>query len=353
MIIVIFLSKTFLSIIRIRISNGHFRFFFFRFSSFLSAAKLPNAPRPTVDVLAPATKNMTIEATVGNLPASSDYENLKDEQHGLLQNHRGVAARDGWNHASLYSQSLRHFVENIRKRVYDPQDLAFADEYSRAFSEKEILTGEDVSDLMSTLLGVGEPTGTLNVMGLLGIDIGPKTIERGGGKGEVRCDCAVELGVTVKGQEARIVVVLGEAKGKAGGLDLANGQNQLSHVFLCFQPSDLAKEIRAKTCCPVIFIEQEGSVLCVSIGAFIGDKFLKHHVACIKVECSTFNVDHMAEQASIWHAIRKAVPELKQEYQRLLDERKDVEVDFLNDKVRIDEEWKRVHLFCFLSFVRS
>ena len=185
--------------------------------------------------------------------------------------------------------------------------------------------------------------------GLLKRQAGPRTIQRAGSHGEARCEVVVEIDVKLDGDMVRVVAVLGEAKGKAGSLDLANGQNQLFHVFSCFQPSDQAKEIRTKTSCPVIFIEQEGGVLCVSIGVFIGDKFLKDHVACTKLESSTFNVDHMAEQASIWHAIRKAVPELQAEYQRLLDERKDVQVDIPNDKVKINGKWERVRLFVMLT----
>ena len=107
-----------------------------------------------MDALAAGVKNISMEDMVEKLPASRGYAQVTNEQHAFLQNHCGVAQREGWNHASLYSPSLRNFVDNIKKRVYEPEDLAFADEYSRAFWE-EHLNGEDVKNLMNKLLGEG------------------------------------------------------------------------------------------------------------------------------------------------------------------------------------------------------
>jgi len=312
-------------------------------------AKLPDAPTAAVDAVAAGMKKMSVEDIVNDLPASSGYSKVSPKQHELLQNHRGAAERAGWNHASLYSQSLRNFVYNIKERLYESEDLAFASEYAMAFLEKELLDGEDVKKLMNTFLGVGGAIEKRQVKGLLGKHAGPRAIQRGGGKEDVRSDVTVEIVVKVEDQDFLIAAVLGEAKGKTGSFDLANGQNQLYHVFLCYEPVDPVKEIRNKTCCPIIFIEQEGPVLCVSIGAFIGRKFLKDHVACTKLECSTFNEAHMVEQASIWHAIRKAVLELQAEYQKLFTERKDVAFDDNNDKVLIDGQWIRVRSLLRIS----
>ena len=120
---------------------------------------------------------------------------------------------------------------------------------------------------------------------------------------------------------------------------------RLYHVFLNFRDSPRTKDTRALTCCPVIFIEQEGSIFCVSIGVFIGNKFLKDHVACTKLECSLFNETHLAEQASIWHAIRKAISELAAEYQRLNDRVNIRSND--NDTVQTADGWIRVSILKF------
>ena len=68
---------------------------------------------------------------------------------------------------------MRNFVARIKKREFEPEDLAFADEYSRAFLAEEHLEGKEVKALMNKLLEYGGDVEKRQVEGLLKIPVGP------------------------------------------------------------------------------------------------------------------------------------------------------------------------------------
>ena len=119
---------------------------------------------------------------------------------------------------------MRNFVARIKKREFEPEDLAFADEYSRAFLAEEHLEGKEVKALTSSL-GTEEMSRNAKLRVYSKYQSAPLTITRSDNR-DVKCDTAVEVKIQVDGHQVSVVVLLGEGKGRSGSFDLANGQNQ-------------------------------------------------------------------------------------------------------------------------------
>jgi len=236
-----------------------------------------------------------------SLAKDAAHVNTKATKKTLIfQHHRAPNYLEGWNGATLYSLALSRVVDWMRRGVFEEMDLLLAfrmaAKMSSAFSKEK-----DRRDAFNSLLTEH-----------LESDVTPRIISRDN-KDDVTTDGSL---VQRFGKHPALLLQTEDKKerGLAGSPEAENLAYYL--YFIVGQP-----EVYEKTCCPVIFLELEGNLLTMSIGAFEGEMIMKDTVVSTLLEVSTVDNWLMNQQAAIWHAIRKGVEELKAEYGQLLQSR--------------------------------
>jgi len=69
------------------------------------------------------------------------------------------------------------------------------------------------------------------------------------------------------------------------------------------------------TNCPVIYLELEGNLLTVSVGAYDGISSMKDAVVSVELQSTKVNMPHLETQASIWYALKEGVQALQKEFE--------------------------------------
>jgi len=218
----------------------------------------------------------------------------------VFQHHRAPNYLEGWNGTTLYSPALSRLVERMDEFQFEPSDLLFAFKMaasmSSAFGEEK-----ERRDTFNDLL-----------IELLASEVTPRIISRQSEK-DITTDGSL---VQLFGRHSALLLQT-EDKVERGHAGCPEAENLAYYLyFILGQP-----EVYNKTCCPVIFLELEGNLLTLSIGAFEGEMVMKDTVFSAVLEVSTVHKRLMERQAAIWHAVRKGVEELKAEYGQLLQSR--------------------------------
>ena len=224
----------------------------------------------------------------------------------VFQHHRAPNYLEGWNGATLYSPALSRLVERMDEFQFEPSDLLFA--FKMAASMSSSFSEEDERrDAFNELLSE-----------LIGFEVTPRVISR-----QPQKDVTTDGSLVQRFGKHTALLLQTEDKVERGHAGSPEAENLAYYLyFIVGQP-----EIYDKTCCPVIFLELEGNLLTLSIGAFEGEMIIKDTVFSAVLEVSTVHKRLMERQASIWHAVRKGVEELKLEYEQLLQSRPGKKID--------------------------
>jgi len=218
----------------------------------------------------------------------------------VFQHHRAPNYLEGWNGATLYSPALSRLVERMDEFQFEPSDLLFAFKMAASMSsvfDEEAGRRDAFNELLSELIGS---------------EVNPRVISR-----QPQKDVTTDGSLAQRFGKHNALLLQTEHKVERGHAGSPEAENLAYYLyFIVGQP-----EIYDKTCCPVIFLELEGNLLTLSIGAFEGEMIIKDTVFSAVLEVSTVHKRLMERQASIWHAVRKGVEELKLEYEQLLQSR--------------------------------
>lgn len=228
----------------------------------------------------------------------------------IVEDHREPKELSGWNHSTLFSKTLRAFVQSVRSgdTEIDSADLNFAVEVAVAMSCRFQDEDDRRIEFNRLVTKYFKNRDTQNKF--INVSLQPKDIMKGKKTGGTWVTTISDIEVPLLQVEVKW------ERGAAGSSELQNSAYyQLLEAF--YSP-----EVLQKTCCPIILMELEGNLLSLSTASSDNRTFQRDAIVSIVLEHSSLDGYNEKFQAGIWRALSNTISDLHGEYSEILNKRK-------------------------------